>query len=84
MKTRAELLEEDYLCKKDIQILFRMSRTKAEQAFWAAHQRDEEQLGRSRMYYYGKKVSLKSALWAAGTDLNFMQKQIKGGATPAK
>jgi hypothetical protein len=36
------------------------------------------------MHYYGKKVSLKSAIWASGSDFNMLLKQIKSGTTPAK
>lgn len=84
MKTREDLIQENWLCRSDIMTLFKINRSGAEKIFTLAHQRDEEKLGRARMHYYGRKVSLKSAIWASGSDFNMLLKQIKSGTTPAK
>ena len=81
MKSREELLTETYLCKAEIKRLFNVSKTVASQVFEIAHQTDLDQLGRARMFYYGKKVRLKTCIKIMGIDYNLLTKQIKNGQT---
>ena len=84
MKTREERALEEWFTKNDIEIVFAVNRDVSVRIFQSAHQRDEETLGRSRMYYYGKKVSKESAEWVTGKKVINILRQIKNGATPAK
>lgn len=84
MKTREELLAGGYLCRKDIKILLNVSREVADKMFDDAHQHDLETVGRPRMYYYGRKVSLEAVLAVTGKSFNMLAKQIKSSDSPAK
>ena len=84
MKTREERALEEWLTKRDIMIVFKVSRDVAARIFQSAHDRDEETKGRARMYYYGKKVSMESVCWATGKTYSSIITKIKNGATPAK
>lgn len=79
MKTREELLTEAYLCKSEIKRLLNVSTSVASKVFDLAHRTDLEDLGRPRMFYYGKKVRMKTVLKVTGTDFNLLTKQIKSG-----
>jgi len=84
MKTREDLLGEGWLCRKDIKILLKASREKADEIFRDAHQYELEKYGRPRMYYYGRKVSLEAVLAVTGKSFNMLAKQIKSSDSPAK
>lgn len=84
MKTREDLLGEGWLCRKDIKILLKASREKADEIFRDAHQYELEKYGRRRMYYYGRKVSLEAVLAVTGKSFNMLAKQIKSSDSPAK
>lgn len=57
MKTRESLLTQTHLCKSEIKLLFSVSKSVASAVFDVAHQTDLAELGRPRMFYYGKKGS---------------------------
>lgn len=84
MKTPEGRLREEWYTKTDIRIIFGVDKDRADRIFQNAHQRDEETVGRRFMYYYGKKVSRESALWATGKSFDNLLKALKSGATPAK
>ena len=77
MKSRSELLTETYLCKTEIKRLFSISKSVASQAFDVAHQTDLDELGRQRMFYYGKKVRTTTVAKVLGVNLNQLANQIK-------
>lgn len=81
MKTRKELLTEAFICKSEIKRLLNVSTSVASKVFDVAHQIDLQELGRSRMFYYGKKVRLKTVMKVMGIDFNLLSKQIKSGLT---
>lgn len=83
MKTREDLLGEGWLCRKDIKILLKASREKADEIFRDAHQYELEKYGRRGMYYYGKKVSIEAVLAVTGKSFNMLAKQIKSSQSPA-
>lgn len=84
MKTREELLTEAYLNKAEIQRLFSLNRSVTSAVFNVAHQTDLNELGRQRMFYYGKKVRTTTVAKTLGVNLNQFAKQIKSGIPPAK
>ena len=84
MKTREELLTEAYLNKAEIQRLFSLNRSVTSAVFNVAHQTDLNELGRPRMFYYGKKVRTTTVAKILGVNLNQFAKQIKSGIPPAK
>ena len=84
MKTREELLAGGYLCRKDIKILLNVSREVADKMFDDAQRYELEKVGRDRMYYYGRKVSLEAVLAVTGKSFNMLAKQIKSSDSPAK
>ena len=84
MKSREEVLTGGYLCKKDIRILLNVSREVANRIFRDAHQHDLDTVGRDRMYYYGRKVSLEAVLAVTGKSFSMLAKQIKSSDSPAK
>lgn len=83
MKTRESLLTQTHLCKSEIKLLFGVSKSVASAVFDVAHQTDLAELGRPRMFYYGKKVRLTSCCKALGVNLGQLAKQIKTASTPA-
>ena len=84
MKTREDILGEDWLYKSDIEKLLKVSRGVARDIFQNAHQHDLNTVGRDRMYYYGRKVSLEAVLAVTGKSFNMLAKQIKSSDSPAK
>lgn len=84
MKTREDILGEDWLYKSDIEKLLKVSRGVARDIFQNAHQHDLNTVGRQRMYYYGRKVSLEAVLAVTGKSFNMLAKQIKSSDSPAK
>lgn len=84
MKTREDILGEDWLYKSDIEKLLKVSREVARDIFQNAHQHDLDTVGRQRMYYYGRKVSLEAVLAVTGKSFNMLAKQIKSSDSPAK
>lgn len=83
MKSREELLSEAFICKSEIKRLLNVSTSVASKVFTVAHDTDLAELGRPRMFYYGKKVRLKTVLKVMGIDFNLLSKQIKADRTPA-
>ncbi len=83
MKTRESLLTQTHLCKSEIRLLFGVSKSVASAVFDASHQTDLAQLGRPRMFYYGKKVRTTTVAKMLGVNLNQLAKQIKTASTPA-
>lgn len=84
MKTREELLDEGYLCRKDVKILLKVSREVADKMFDDAHQYELEKYGHQGMYYFGSKVMLESVLAVTHKSYNLLRKQIKSSDSPAK
>ena len=64
--------------------LLKVSRGVARDIFQNAHQHDLNTVGRQRMYYYGRKVSLEAVLAVTGKSFNMLAKQIKSSDSPAK
>ena len=77
MKTRESLLTQTHLCKAEIRLLFGVSKSVASAVFDASHQTDLAELGRPRMFYYGKKVRTTTVAKMLGVNLNQLSKQIK-------
>ena len=84
MKTREDILGEDWLYKSDIEKLLKVSRGVARDIFQNAHQHDLNTVGRDRMYYSGRKVSLEAVLAVTGKSFNMLAKQIKSSDSPSK
>lgn len=84
MKTREDLLGEGWLCRRDIKILLKASREKADEIFRDAHQYELEKYGRKGMYYFDSKVMLESVLAVTHKSYNMLAKQIKSSDSPAK
>lgn len=84
MKTRESLLAQTHLCKSENKLLFGVGKSVASAVFDVAHQTDLAQLGRPRMFYYGKKVSIEAVLAVTGKSFNMLAKQIKSSDSPAK
>ena len=87
-KTKAEIVDQQFVCKKDIRILFGKGSKKknakdTEIIFAKASEIDqayfESVYGPDNDRPFKREVRLTSACYAAGQDLNLLRKQIKNG-----
>lgn len=78
MKSEAEILQQRYLNKRDIQVLLQVSRRTADKYFKIARQMDEDEL-QDRVIEENR-ARTSSVLKVSGMDYDLLMKQIKGTA----